>query len=371
MFKNAIVFKVTPGFRFDASLLERQRFVECGPTDKHSAGFIEPCAHSTGVLTHTVAGHQLICWQSQDKILPSTVILEAVQEKTEAIEEQQGYRPGRKQAREIREQVELELLPRAFTQKRQTLAVIAGDYFIINTSSKARADSFIESIKIALGSLPLGLVKTANAPAAMLRQWFIDLGDLPEHIDVGNDATLERATKERPQVRYTRTDILSADAQQKVIDGWSPTKVSITYADRISFCLADDLQITRIQLLDCVTTPEVETTETFEAKFDADITLFIGELVTALDYLIEAFGGIASDDEDLLTEEPLATTITAADDGLYEQAKAIVLAEKRVSISGVQRHLRIGYNHAARLVERMEAEGIVTALDAKGLRSVA
>jgi S-DNA-T family DNA segregation ATPase FtsK/SpoIIIE len=57
-------------------------------------------------------------------------------------------------------------------------------------------------------------------------------------------------------------------------------------------------------------------------------------------------------------------------DPLYDQAVEIVLKSRRASISQVQRHLRIGYNRAARLVERLEAAGIVSAMQSNGNREV-
>ena len=60
----------------------------------------------------------------------------------------------------------------------------------------------------------------------------------------------------------------------------------------------------------------------------------------------------------------------AAADELYQEAVAIVVREQRASTSFVQRHLQIGYNRAARLIERMEAEGIVSSPDRVGKREV-
>jgi S-DNA-T family DNA segregation ATPase FtsK/SpoIIIE len=57
-------------------------------------------------------------------------------------------------------------------------------------------------------------------------------------------------------------------------------------------------------------------------------------------------------------------------DPLYDQAVAVVLEHKRASISLVQRHLRIGYNRAARLLEDMEKAGMVSKMSGSGNREI-
>jgi S-DNA-T family DNA segregation ATPase FtsK/SpoIIIE len=71
--------------------------------------------------------------------------------------------------------------------------------------------------------------------------------------------------------------------------------------------------------------------------------------------------------------EPGALGAGGADgesDPLYDQAVAVVLEHKRASISLVQRHLRIGYNRAARLLEQMEKSGLVSAMATNGNRDI-
>jgi S-DNA-T family DNA segregation ATPase FtsK/SpoIIIE len=57
-------------------------------------------------------------------------------------------------------------------------------------------------------------------------------------------------------------------------------------------------------------------------------------------------------------------------DELYDQAVAVVLKNRRASISLVQRHLRIGYNRAARLLEQMEQSGLVSTMQSNGNREI-
>jgi len=69
-------------------------------------------------------------------------------------------------------------------------------------------------------------------------------------------------------------------------------------------------------------------------------------------------GGFADDDDG------------AGGDQLYDQAVALVTREKKASTSFVQRHLQIGYNRAARIIERLEEEGVVSAANHVGRREV-
>ncbi len=80
-------------------------------------------------------------------------------------------------------------------------------------------------------------------------------------------------------------------------------------------------------------------------------------------------GGVTGEDEG----EPGAAGTGAASgesDPLYDQACEVVIKHRRASISLVQRHLRIGYNRAARLLEQMEQSGMVSAMSSNGNREI-
>ena len=75
-----------------------------------------------------------------------------------------------------------------------------------------------------------------------------------------------------------------------------------------------------------------------------------------------------------LPGEPADTTaeesVDAEQDPLYDEAVRIVTESRKASISGVQRRLKIGYNRAARMIETMEAAGLVGPLQTNGSREV-
>ena len=75
-----------------------------------------------------------------------------------------------------------------------------------------------------------------------------------------------------------------------------------------------------------------------------------------------------------ITEEPDQTAAgideSTDEDPLYDRAVALVAAERKASTSFVQRHLQIGYNRAARIIERMESEGVISQANHVGKREV-
>ena len=76
-----------------------------------------------------------------------------------------------------------------------------------------------------------------------------------------------------------------------------------------------------------------------------------------------------------ITEEPDAPMSTGAtgndkEDEMYDRAVDLICREGKASTSFVQRHLQIGYNRAARIIERMEAEGVVSQANHVGKREV-
>ena len=79
-------------------------------------------------------------------------------------------------------------------------------------------------------------------------------------------------------------------------------------------------------------------------------------------------GGVASDD--IFSNANEGRSNEGGSDPLYDEAVACVVKTGKATISSVQRHLKIGYNRAANLIEQMEADGIISAADTAGKRTV-
>jgi S-DNA-T family DNA segregation ATPase FtsK/SpoIIIE len=87
-------------------------------------------------------------------------------------------------------------------------------------------------------------------------------------------------------------------------------------------------------------------------------------------YIDAILDGASSQMPGLPGIDMLPGDVDAEQDALYDQAVQIVLETRKASISGVQRRLKIGYNRAARMVETMEAAGLVGPLQSNGSREI-
>ena len=305
MFKNAIAYSFVPGFRINPELLERRPARECAALEAATDGFVAPCQHSTANLVHHVAGYSLICWQTEDKILPGSVVEEAVEEKVAEIERTQGRRVGRKERKEIKEICIDELLPRAFVQKRRTFALhdrVRG-LFVIDTSSPARAEKLLEALRKTLEVAPMSELQTEASPSAMMAAW-IAAGDAPYGMTIDDECLLEGASDAKEQVRYARTSAQAEDVRQRVAHGFLPRQLGMTWNDKVSFVLSSELHLRRLSFLD-IAKIAADPFEDEAQRFDSEVTIAAGETTALIERMVEHFGGLKKPEAsavDLLTE---------------------------------------------------------------------
>ncbi|PXW95753.1 recombination associated protein RdgC [Sphaerotilus hippei] len=295
MFKNLILFRVGPDW--SASLeqveaaLDSRRFVPCGASQPMSAGWIEPRGKGHGVLVESVGGQWLMKMMVEQKVLPGSVVKRRVDEICAHIEQTEGRKPGRKESKEIKEQATLELLPMAFTKQGAMLVWIdpAARLMVVDASSPGRADDVVTALVQAVDGLALAPIHTAVSPQAAMSEWLVS-GEPPAIFTVDRDCELKSTDEMKSVVRYARHGLDSDEVRQHILtQGKVPTRLAMTWNDRVSFLLTDTLQVKKITFLDGVY--EGQAGGGGEDEFDADAAIATGELSQLIPDLLDALGG--------------------------------------------------------------------------------
>ncbi|MBP8295968.1 MAG: recombination-associated protein RdgC [Burkholderiales bacterium] len=304
MIRNAIAFHLPSGWPFGAAetaeLLSRRVFVPGGAHQLESDGFVP--ARADAELCHAVQGRYLMRHRVEEKLLPASVISDFVAARVAEIESEHGYRPGRKERNEIKEQVVLELLPQAFRRHKDTFVWVSPEngLLVVDSGSSSKADAVLSCMREALENLPVSPLDTERDPGSVLASWLVD-GAAVDPLELGTDCKLVAPSGERAAVVYTRSDIGVDEVRQHVLDGKRPEHVGLCFDDRLSFLATSRLELKRLAALDALIGAQDELDHESE-QFDADFLLMADPIERAVLALVGACGGFAKRDPDLLTQ---------------------------------------------------------------------
>jgi recombination associated protein RdgC len=296
-FKNLVVHRLPADWSLSPLDLEAQlagrTLQPVGPLEMMSRGWVAPAP--TNRLVHSVGSQQLIALAADQRLLPASVIRQAVKERAEALAQEQGFPVGRRQMRELKMRVADELRPRAFTRRRVTRAWLdpVGRWFGVEAAGAPRAEELGETLRDTLGSFPVTLLDTARPPHVAMAGW-LRQGDAPLRFAIDQDLELQAADRSKATIRYSHHPLDGKQIQQHLQNGMTVTRLGLTWKDRISFVLTDKLHLKRIQFLEL----EKDVADGGETdagqQFDADFAVMAGELSALLGELVEALGGDAA-----------------------------------------------------------------------------
>lgn len=292
-FKNLRIYRLAPSWNFTvASLedaLEKLAFRPGAATDMTALGWTPPRPESG--LVHALDGQYLLNLRVEKKLLPATVINQFTRARAQEIEEQQGYKPGRKQMKEIKELVTDELLPKAFSIYRDTRVWIdtRGRWLVVDAAAAAKCDEVMGALAKVLDPFPVVPLYTELSPASAMTNWLVS-AEPPSNFTIDQDTELRSTNETRAAVRYVRQSVELDEVRKHVEAGKQCTRLALTWADRVSFVLTDGLDLKRVAPLDVLQEGRIPAVDEAE-QFDSDFALMSGELSVLLDELVAALGG--------------------------------------------------------------------------------
>jgi recombination associated protein RdgC len=357
-----------------ARYLSHSEFVPTGQTQEKSAGWIPPRA-AHGAFVESVGGQLIARLLIETRKVPSDALQRRIDEVVAAIERDTGRKPGRKERREIKESALLDLLPQAFPKQAAVdvwIDRVAG-LLIIGTTSAAQIDDVISALLRSVPDLRLSLVATEKTPTSIMVDWLLGADDLDENDDcwfsLGRDCELRATDESKAVVRYKNQYLNRPDVREHIQQGKLPARLALDWQGRVAFTLTDTLQFKSVEFLDSVFDGKADDED--DDRFDADVAIATGELCRMIADMFTALGGLVEVKPEQETSAGSESTVSRGEsDPLIDRARGLVIAHQKGSISLIQRYLQIGYNHAARLLEALENEGVVSPMRSNGSREV-
>lgn len=295
-FKNLIVLRVPAGWDLEVDTLAEallpHAFTDASSVEEGRVGWVPPREGDPSLVG--AAGRQmLIALRQEKKLLPARVVAQFVKQRAERIEAEEGFKPGRKRMKELKEQVREALLPRAFSLSTDTRAWIdpVGGWLAIDAASPTRADEVVGLLAKALDGLPARPLKTRQSPAAAMTAWITE-DQAPAGFTIDQDVTL-KARDTPATIRYANHSLEADDLARHTKSGKQCTRLALTWADRVSFVLTDTLAIKRVRPLDVLEETAAGSAAGADAdeRFLSDFTLMTGELGALLAGVVDALGG--------------------------------------------------------------------------------
>lgn len=297
MFKNVMVYRMVSGWSATQAQLEESldgaRFVECGASQEKSVGWTPPRGEAHGPLVEIVGGQWLLKLQIEVKTVPGSVVKRKVQDQLDHIEATTGRKPGKKEKRELLEDARLALLPMAFTKQSSVMVWIdpKAQLLVLDSGSQAKADEVMTGLIKAVEGLAVVLINTQTSPAAAMSHW-LSTREAPQGFSVDRECELKAADESKAVVRYTRHALDTDEVSQHIATGKVPTRLALTWGDRVSFVLTEALQLKKVTFLDVVFEgAPASPGDRKDDGFDADAAIATGELVQLIPDLLEALGG--------------------------------------------------------------------------------
>ena len=274
--------------------LQPARFLACGASQEKSVGWVEPRGEEHGPLVEVVGGHWLLRQMVEVRSVPGAVVKRKVEEQVKQIEATTGRKPGRKEIRDLREDARMTLLPMAFTKQGATNVWInpKAQLLVLDTGTQSRADELMTALVKAIDGLVVQLLDTQTSPAAAMAHW-LESQEAPRGFSVDRECELKAPDESKAVVRYTRHALDIDEVRAHIAMGKMPTRLALTWNDRVSFVLTEGMQIKKLAFLDVVLegAPASPTADGKDSGFDTDAAIATGELSGLIPDLLEALGG--------------------------------------------------------------------------------
>lgn len=293
-FKNAIIYQLNKDNLLEKELIDKAinawPFLPCGNTDSTKSGWISPYGENNdNPLMVDINGQLLLRLKKESKILPSTVIKQALNDKIEKQENMLGRKLKKIEQQSLKDEVLIDLLPRAFSKYHFFWLWIdtIEKRVIVDTSSFKQAEDILALLRKEMGSLAITPLSSQQPLDKIMTNWVRDGEQYPPLI-LGNEIELKDILEENQIVRCKNLEIDSPEVFIHIDAGKQVSKLHLVDERGISFILNKDYTLKRVKFdNDIVDKHDDFMPEEKDKKIEADFILMAKALSDSINSLIK------------------------------------------------------------------------------------
>ncbi|MED5607961.1 recombination-associated protein RdgC [Pseudomonas sp. JH-2] len=297
-FRNLLVYRLTQDLQIDADALEKALASKparpCASQELTTYGFTAPFGKGPDApLAHASQGFYLVSARKEERILPGSVVRDALKDKVDEIETAQMRKVYKKERDQLKDEIVQSLLPRAFIRRSSTFAAIAPELglILVDSASAKKAEDLLSTLREALGSLPVRPLSVKVAPSATLTDW-VKTQEAAGDFFVLDECELRDTHEDGGVVRCKRQDLTSDEIQLHLSSGKLVTQLALAWSDKLSFVLDDKLAIKRLRFEELLQEQaEKDGGDDALGQLDASFILMMLTFGQFLPALFEALGG--------------------------------------------------------------------------------
>ncbi len=293
LFKQAQLFSLNKALPKElSSLLPKMQsllFKACPPSFISSHGWIAPTKEQDAALVYSLDNYLLFNVQFEEKVLPAGVIRKELDNKVSELENKEDRKIYSKEKKNLRDEITMTLLPRAFTQISQVYACIdtKNNWLIINTLQTDKTKSIISAFKkcFEVDAAPLKLKKIPY----ILTQWLKN-NETPNGIEILDQCFLQDPNQTKRTIRSQSQDVFSAPIQTLIDSGLEAKQLLLRWQDALRFTLTEQMQLKNLRYEDQINEDIDEAaSESALDRFNTDFMMMVKTLEPLFLTLCENF----------------------------------------------------------------------------------
>lgn len=295
-FKNLYIVQLTDPFAFTAEELAEKLLDHCakpcGVLQEFSYGWTPPLGRNSEMLVHSISHFHLIAVRKESKLLPASIVRDALNEKVAELEQLHGRKVGGKEKAKMREETRYELMSRAFHKSQILYGYVdtKNNWLVIDTTNAKKADEFLELLRKSLGKLDVATLETQQPPGSVMTNWLLHKQSL-SGFTIETSCQMIDPQDVHTVIKCVNHDLAAEEIIRHLQAHKQVTELALTWNSQLSFTLTDNLLIKRFQFLDMIEAEHEEiVAETAEEKFDADFAIMTAAISELLPAVFSLFG---------------------------------------------------------------------------------